>query len=83
MVSNLLRWLPYLDPEDLDNIASAARVPNNIVALLPRERALATLREIASLRFLRVGAAALATLRKLKIKPRVCARHERDMEENS
>jgi hypothetical protein len=70
MAKNLLRWLPFLDREDLDNIAGATGVPIGAVAFLPRKRALAALRELASLRFLRVGAAALATLRKLKINPR-------------
>ena len=54
----------------MDAFSRPGVVPIGAVALLPRKRALAALSEIASLRLLSVGAAALATLRKLKIKPR-------------
>jgi hypothetical protein len=66
---NLLGWMSFLDVGDFDNIASAMRIPAASVALASRRAAITALREVASLRFLRIGAAALATLRKLKRKP--------------
>jgi hypothetical protein len=62
-------------PEDLDNLASATSVHKDLVPFLSRKRALAALREVASLRPLLFAAPALATLRRLK-----SARNRRPLE---
>jgi hypothetical protein len=69
-MANLAARLDFLEPDDFDNIASARRIPLGAVGLACRKRTLAALRDEASLRFLPFAAPALATLRKLKIKPR-------------
>jgi hypothetical protein len=70
VMANLLTWMRFLEAEDLDNIASARGIAIEAVGLSSRKRALDALREVASLRFLRFAESALATLRRLKIKPR-------------
>jgi hypothetical protein len=68
MAQNLLKAMPLLEAWDLDILTSEMGVPFPAVGLVSRKKALAKLREVASLRFLPFAAPARAVLRKLKIK---------------